>query len=539
MSDNVPRDWPALRSLFETSLAVALAGCLGLMLGMIGGLDQKYQLALVMGGVFLGVLVLFPERRLLCVLLWILIQPLSIEKVFYVNAIYQGFIPQAIVINAGDVLLVLLAGILLVESQFSTRKVWHWSILATLFSVYLLWALVSAVSHAVFLDTGHTGSSSLALLTYVRTLLFIILIHSAIRTRAELICVLLAIAWVVLGEAILVMLSYVTGELFNFAKLTGQDTVLELQTFSGGDGKMVRGVGTLGHTNQQAVFHTLYTLPLIALLVVKNAWFRVLALTVMGASAVAVLLSFSRSAWMSFVIALVVAFIVVWRRREISPIAWLTGAASMVIMVFVLGGVAEPVYERIAHGDDGATDSRLRMIDLATDLFLLHPILGVGPGEFAEATLIQYPVEFKENEWVPVGERPTVPTVGRLEVVRLMQKGSEPLTAPLPVHNKYLLTLSELGVVGLVIWLLIYAHLFREALVCSRAKDYLLRYIGVAGLSAVIASMSYMMLDLFADDKSLQILLFVPLLVTVAARVVRETVDAESAAIAEQNNNFH
>lgn len=504
-------------------MALTLAGSLGLGLALIGGLDSKYQLAFLVVGVFLGLLVLFPERRLLCLLLWIMIQPLSIEKVFYVNAIYQGFVPQAIVINAGDALLVLLGCFMWVESLFTHRKVWHWPTFATLFGLYLLWAVLSALMHAVFLDTGYTGSAPWALIHYVRTLLFIIVVHSAIRTRAELICVLIALAWIVLGEAILVALSYVTGELFNFARLTGQTPRLELQTFSGSDGKMVRGVGTLGHTNQQAVFHTLYTLPLIALLVVRNTWFRVMALVIIGASAVAVLLSFSRSAWMSFTLALTLAFVMAWRRREIAPVAWLTGAAMAVVMVLVLGALAEPIYERVVHGDDGATDSRLRMIDLATDLFLSHPVVGVGPGEFSEASIMQYPVEFKENEWVPAYEKPQVPTVGRLEVIRLVQKGEEPLTSPLPVHNKFMLTLAELGMVGLLLWLAIYAHLFREALACSRAQDAVLRYIGVAGIATILASMSYMMLDLFADDKSVQILLFVPLLVTAAARIVRES----------------
>lgn len=512
-----------MRRFFEALLALMLAAGLGLTLALIGGLDPKYQVAFVAVGVFIGMLVLFPERRLLCLLLWIMIQPLSIEKIFYVNAIYQGFIPQTIVINAGDALLVLLACFMLVESLFTHRKVWHWPTFATLFGLYLLWALLSAVLHGVFLDTGYTGSTPWALIHYVRTLMFIVVVHSAIRTRAELICVLIALAWIVLGEAILVALSYITGELFNFARLTGQEPMLELQTFSGADGKMVRGVGTLGHTNQQAAFHTFYTMPMIALLVVRNTWFRVTALVVIGASAIAVLLSFSRSAWMSFALALIVAFMVAWRRREIAPVAWLTGAAMAVVMVFVLGVLAEPIYERIAHGDDGATDSRLRMIDLATDLFLSHPVVGVGPGEFAEASILQYPVEFKENEWVAVSEKPMAPIVGRLDVVRFVQKGKETLTSPLPVHNKYMLTLSELGLVGLLLWLVIYAHLFRESLVSSRAQDNVLSYIGVAGMATVLASMSYMMLDLFADDKSMQILFFVPVIVTAAARIVRES----------------
>ena len=93
------------RETLELLLALMLAGMLGLALGLIGGLSTKYQLAFVIGGVLVGVLMLAPERRIWCMALWVMIQPLSIEKVFYVNAIYPDFVPQAVVFNAGDVLI--------------------------------------------------------------------------------------------------------------------------------------------------------------------------------------------------------------------------------------------------------------------------------------------------------------------------------------------------------------------------------------------------------------------------------------------------
>lgn len=528
-----------LRRFSEIGLAVAMATALGLALGLVAGLDVKYQVAAVVGGVGLGMLVIFPERRILCLMLWLLIQPLSIEKVFYVDAISPEFVDQSIVINAGDVLLVLLGMFMVSEALLSREKVWHWPRFATLFGIYLLWALASTLMHVAFLDTGFVNQAPLALLHYVRTLLYIVIVHSAIRNRADLLCVLIGLCVILFGEACLVALSFVTGELFNFARLTGQTPMLELQTFSSGDGtKQVRGVGTLGHTNQQAVFHTLYTMPLIALFVVRNAWLRVIGLLVFAASACAIVMSFSRSAWMSFAFAVTLTFVVALRRREIAPVAWFTGAVMAVVGAVVLGALASPIYERVVNGDDGATDSRIRMIRLATDLFLEHPLVGVGPGEFSEASITLFPPEFKENEWVPLGERPMVPTVGRLEVIRLVQPDHQDMTSPLPVHNKYMLTLSELGVVGLLLWLCIYIHLLREAWFCSKSRDKVVRYVGLGAFAAVAASMSYMMLDLFADDKSVQILFFVPILATAAARIARD-IEAreEEAADAHPSTN--
>ncbi|WP_374337512.1 O-antigen ligase family protein [Methyloversatilis sp.] len=522
MSTRADRYGFAARRAFDWFVALGLSTFLGLMLGVLGGLEAKYQVAAMVGGLGVGFLVMAPSRRLFCVLLWIVIAPLSIEKVFYTNAVYSGFANQTIVINAGDAVLLLLTVFLFVESQFTKEKVWHWPRFATLFGLFLLWAIVSAGMHAVFLDSGHDSSSTWALLHYCRVLWFIVLLHSAIRTRAELIAIMVVTGFIVFGEAVLVALSYVTGELFNFTKLTGGTPVLELQKYSSSSGEsLVRGVGTLGHTNQQAAFHTFYTMPLIALLVVRNVWLRVFVLVVIGASMVAVLMSFSRSAWLSFAVAVCLSFFVAWKRREIAPVAWFSGALAAVVVSVALAALAEPIYQRVAYGDDGATDSRLRMIDLALDLFAEYPIIGVGPGEFAEASLLSYPTGFKENEWVAVGSKPMVPTVGRLEVVRLVQPGKEPLTSPLPVHNKYLLTLSELGVVGLVLWVSIYIHLLRAAWRGACSRDAFLRFLGLGCLATIAASMSYMMLDLFADDKSVQILFFVPIIATVVDRLAR------------------
>ena len=56
----------------------------------------------------------------------------------------------------------------------------------------------------------------------------------------------------------------------------------------------------------------------------------------------------------------------------------------MAAMLVVLG---QPIYERLAYADDGATDSRLRMLGLAADMFSTTPIIGVGPGEYSEAAV--------------------------------------------------------------------------------------------------------------------------------------------------------
>jgi O-antigen ligase len=511
------------RELIETFVVFVLAVTIGVTITLTSDMSAKYQIAAVLGAVGFAVLSLLPERRIACVVLWVLIHPLSIEKVFYINApISPQFIDQAIVVNASDVILLLLLLFLLTDAAFRHERAFYWPEFATFQSMLLIWALVSFACHSVYLQDGLDTAAPLTLLHFARTALFMVLLYSAIRTRGDVIAILLAILLIVMLESVLVGLSYVSGDKFNFVKLTGAEPEMSIQTFSGADGKENRGVATLGHTNQQAFFHTVFTLPLVAFFVVRRSFWRLLALVGIAGSLGAIVLTFSRTAWMAVALGMMLIFALALHKRMISRTGWLTGALMSMVMAVALGAMAEPIYNRLTRGDDGATASRLRMIDLAIDLFSENPILGVGPGEFSEATLKYYPPQFKENEWVAAGEKAIVPTVGRLEVTRLVQPGRETLTSPLPVHNKYMLMLSELGVIGLVLYLGIFVAFLKSAWRCSRSEDRLYRMIGIAGLGIVLASVTYMALDLFADDKSIEVLMFCPLFVAAAARCAEE-----------------
>src|SRR3954470_22834998 len=84
--------------------------------------DTKYKLAVaaaVGGGAFLAA---FPERRVACLVLWVMIHPLSIEKIFFIDAA-EGprFTEPTIVFNASDGPLVLLTLFLAVESLLLRR----------------------------------------------------------------------------------------------------------------------------------------------------------------------------------------------------------------------------------------------------------------------------------------------------------------------------------------------------------------------------------------------------------------------------------
>lgn len=506
------------RTLFEAAVALIMTLLFSIFITMLGSVSLKFQIAFTIGLFGLIAIVLIPARRTLCLCLWVIIQPLSIEKVLYTNApIWSGVNGEDITMNAADALLVVIFIILIFEQFILKKRAFYWDKKASLFLSLFVWGLCSYLIHLGFYQSEFTNASPLGILHLGRNLFFVFVIGSAIQSRADIVWILTAISFTLFLQSILVWLSFATGQPFNFTRLLGQTSYM--QEYAVGGEVITRATGTLGVPNQQAAFHAMFTLLVIGFFGVKNILFKSIGLLVILMSFVAVLFTFSRSAWLSFGVATILIISIFIKRKEVTPAGWLMSGAVSVVLIVILAIVANPIINRLTKGDDGATGSRLRMILLAKDLALEYPIIGVGPNEYAEAGLYLYPPGEKETEWVPLGDKAIVPPLGRIELSTHNIPGEKPKIFTLGVHNKYLLTLSELGIVGLIIWITIFYLFMKEAKICSQSKDRLLRYIGVAGIATSAIAFIYMNLDLFSSEKTLQNLLFPMLFISAAYRL--------------------
>lgn len=503
---------------FELLLTLAAAGLLSLIMVKLGSIDTKFQIAAFLGLLGLVGLALLPARRTICLVLWVMILPLSIEKILYSAApIWPTFLGQPISMNAADAILILLTLFLTVEGIFAQRSQFTWPKSANYLVLLLIWAFISHLIHFAFYGDSFVEAGQLGLLHMLRNLLMVVIISSAIKTRADVIWVLVAILVTLFIQSILVSLSYSTGKLYNFSILLGQ--AIEAQKYTGSEGEIVRASGTLGVANQQASFHALYTILLVGFLAVKNSFFRNAALIVILFSCLAMIMTFSRTSWISSLLAGTVMFIIFLKHNKISSQGWLISICAVIVGVIGLAYMSSQIIDRLTRGDNGATDSRVRMVELATDLFKHNPIIGVGANEYVEAGLSLYPPGYKSTEWTALGGQPIVPPLGRVELATYITPGEKPIIVPLSVHNKYLLTLAELGIVGLILWLGLYWQFFKDALKCSKSEDKFYSFIGTAGIGCVVSTCTYMMFDLFADDKTLQILLFTPVFVSAVSRL--------------------
>lgn len=514
------------RTFFEFAIVFMATLGFSLVAGLFGAIETKFQIAMLVGMLLLTTFIVIPQKRTFCLVMWVVIQPLSIEKIVYTaTPLWPTLIGAELVINAADILLMLLFMVLLKQHWLEGKRVFYFSPVVWSFVALIAWALVSYAIHVNLYQESFVSSTFLGVMHLLKMLFFTIVILAAIQTRADVIWVLLATLFILLIESGLVSLSYITGEAYNFGRLLGLPS--ELQQYSGSDGAIKRATGTLGVANQQAVYHAMMTFLLLGLLALKRGWVKYWTLVILILSFAAIILTFARTAWIAFFMAGIVAFICMFKSRLIKPQGWLVGGIAVLLMSGVLAINARPIIDRLTVGDDGATASRLRMADLAKDLFLAYPVIGVGANGYVEAGLALYPPGEKETEWVALGDRPIVPPLGRIELGVYNLPNGEQLTVAASVHNKYLLMAAELGLVGLMLWLLILYFFYKDAKICATcasawAGDAFVKYLGISGYALLTVATIYMMLDLFNTDKSVQIILFPLLVVSAVAKLIKQ-----------------
>ena len=91
--------------------------------------------------------------------------------------------------------------------------------------------------------------------------------------------------------------------------------------------------------------------------------------------------SFSQSSFVALAAGIVAVLIVLWRRRALAPLA--VAAAALVVVSL---GVPQLRHRILGHaGLAQATGGRAPLVSHGLDLFLHHPLLGVGTGSFAAA----------------------------------------------------------------------------------------------------------------------------------------------------------
>ncbi len=150
----------------------------------------------------------------------------------------------------------------------------------------------------------------------------------------------------------------------------------------------------------------------------------------------------SRGGLIAAVVALLVAFLTI-RRRRVHLLAFVTAIVGLAALWFAVNPTA---WDRIS-GFDAQGNGRSSLWNVGWRIAMDHPAIGVGLGNF--------PVEAPNYVRQP----------GQLEFVNLIAE------RPLVAHNVYLQMLAETGIVGTAIFLLLIAACLRSAWMAARLYE--------------------------------------------------------------------
>ncbi|MGA3008245.1 MAG: hypothetical protein ABSE59_10175, partial [Opitutaceae bacterium] len=291
--------------------ALGAAVVVGVLLAMAGDLKPMYLGLAALGLVGAGCFLVLPNRRLWLVCAWVFVLPLSLEKIFPVfTSVYPNFRISPVVVSGADLVLYLLIASLLLEAVVLERKVFHWSAAITPYALLVGWVCV------MYVGNWPTSEGLLQVMHWVKMFLFLVTFSSAIRTRDELLAVLVTVAAAVLIQSAVLGASYVLKKHIGLSPKAAEAALISIP--SGAEATIIRATGTLGHPNQQAMYHALFTIPLVALFMVRNWIWRGLAALVLLASACAIIVTVSRTSWISCSLAAAIILGIAWRRGRVT-----------------------------------------------------------------------------------------------------------------------------------------------------------------------------------------------------------------------------
>jgi putative inorganic carbon (hco3(-)) transporter len=234
--------------------------------------------------------------------------------------------------------------------------------------------------------------------------------------------------------------------------------------------------GTLGSPNVAASYLSLFlTLAMSVLLTRLGQSYKLLAMLAFGLGGVALIFTLSRGGWIAFVLAIAILCLLAWRRGWLSLEVPLVAVFGVLLLSLLF---QDAILIRIFGDDEGSAHSRLPLMKLAFKIIEDNPVLGVGANNFAIA-INQYVTPEFGGEWISV------------------------------VHNKYLLIWAEIGLGGLVAFLLFLATTIRLGWQCWKFNDRMLSPLALGLTAGIVGQMGHMFVELFNSRPQVQSLWFI------------------------------
>lgn len=297
-------------------------------------------------------------------------------------------------------------------------------------------------------------------------ILFLVVCNELQRPQRILHCAA-GLALGVLVQAVTGLAQYFTGQHFGL-ELLGETGPMALKMLSASSvqGASVYRVGAfLSHPNVFGAFLAALLPVVIGIFLLRvGKAFKLFALATATLGMAALIVTLSRSGWVSFAIAFFVLIFLMLlhpglRRRSILAAAAATLALLVVVAIFI-----EPISSRIFSSRQAAMLGRAEYQRDALGMITAKPWLGFGLNSyvFAVPPFTQYGARGARahyRDWIP------------------------------PVHNIYLLWWSETGIIGLILHLTFWGAIVYKGIGNLRVKDetvFMLNAVCMSAMSALV-----------------------------------------------------
>jgi O-antigen ligase len=342
-----------------------------------------------------------------------------------------------------------------------------WTSVTVALAMYLAFAILSVV---VAFDV-QLALNEIVLL--VQTFLLFIYLVATVRTRQDVLFIItMLLIGLILESQVMILLRFV-GRSITLPGISGRV----------GD---TRVGGTIGSPNSAASYFVIFLAPAMSIVLNRPVRpYRWLAALAFSLGLVGLTLTLSRGGWVGFALSMTFLFVAAWRRGKLRLSTVLMVACSVLLLSLLF---RDTVTARVVGDDASPPETRIYLIKLASKIIMDNPVLGIGANNFAIA-IAKYATPDFSGEWLHV------------------------------VHNKYLLIWAEVGIGGLLAFLLFLMTAIRRAWRCWKVNDPLLSPLALGLMAGIIGQMAHMFFDLFHSRVQVQSLWIVTGLIVAISNI--------------------
>lgn len=352
----------------------------------------------------------------------------------------------------------------------------------------ILYIFLSGLS--AFLSEDKIFSFSMLILI-IKTYFVFLYFANTIRTKVDILCIIIASLFGVLLQSLLGGMQFLTGSTMGL-EMFGEGT----RSVTIGQESISRVGGTIGDPNTLAMYLN-FILPFLVAFLFTNI--RLSAKIIVGfiilAGGVTEIMTLSRGGWMALGISTMVVLYGIFRIKFKSHFK---SAFLVITIALLISGITLIVFSdvraRILESDQGSAYSRIPLFEVAFNIIKNNPLIGVGLNNY---TVVMN--QYDRTVWA------------------ISYKFSY------PVHNAFLIIAAESGIPALACFLWMLINSFWKGLSFFSGHDRFLSFLGIGWVCGILTWVVHSMIKMSYIGLNIPLWLSIGVIIAIY-RMLQETI---------------